>query len=57
MENPEPERPPVPESAAVIREARRQNLGRMIPDDAVEEMVADSMWYPEYQEYVFGGSG
>jgi malic enzyme len=39
-------------AAAVIREARRQNLGRIIPDDQVEEQVADSMWYPEYRRYV-----
>ncbi|MCH9001849.1 MAG: NAD-dependent malic enzyme [Planctomycetes bacterium] len=38
-------------AGAVIREARRLNLGRMIPDDAVDEMVADSMWYPEYRPY------
>ena len=40
-------------AGAVIREARRLNLGRMIPDDAVDEMVADSMWYPEYRLYEF----
>ena len=38
-------------ACAVIREARRQNLGRMIPDDSVEEMVADAMWYPDYVDY------
>lgn len=39
-------------AAAVIREARRLNLGRQVPDDAVDEMVADAMWYPEYPTYV-----
>ncbi len=38
-------------AGAVIREARRLNLGRMIPDDAIDEMVADSMWYPDYRPY------
>ncbi|MCO6436814.1 MAG: NAD-dependent malic enzyme [Phycisphaerae bacterium] len=39
-------------ASAVMRESRRLNLGRMIPDDMVDEVVADAMWYPEYQEYV-----
>jgi malic enzyme len=39
-------------ACSVIREARQQNLGRMISDDTVEEMVADAMWYPEYPDYV-----
>jgi len=39
-------------AASVIREARRLNLGRLVPDDAVDEMVADAMWYPEYPEFV-----
>ncbi|MFQ5591017.1 MAG: NAD-dependent malic enzyme [Phycisphaerae bacterium] len=39
-------------ACAIIREARRLNLGRMIPDDAIEEMVAGAMWYPEYADYV-----
>ncbi|MBI4717777.1 MAG: NAD-dependent malic enzyme [Planctomycetes bacterium] len=38
-------------AAAVIREARRQKLGRLIADDAVEQLVADSMWYPAYEQY------
>lgn len=36
-------------ACAVIREARRLNLGRLIPDDEIEELVADSMWQPEYE--------
>ena len=38
-------------ASAVIREARRKNLGRIIPDESVDEMVADAMWYPEYVDY------
>jgi malic enzyme len=38
-------------AGAVIREARRQNLGRIIADEAVDEMVADAMWYPEYIDH------
>ena len=36
----------------MIRNARLGNLGRMIPDDEIEELVADAMWYPEYANYV-----
>ena len=39
-------------AAAVIRDAQRQGLGRMIPDAEIEKLVADSMWYPEYRPYV-----
>ncbi len=39
-------------ACAVIRDARRQNLGRSIPDEAIEETVANAMWYPEYVDYV-----
>ena len=38
-------------ACAVVREARRLNLGRQLPDEAIEELVADAMWYPEYVEY------
>ena len=37
---------------AVVREARRENLGRMIPDGEVEDSVAHCMWFPEYRRYV-----
>jgi malic enzyme len=35
-------------ACAVIREARRLKLGRAIPDEVVEETVANAMWYPDY---------
>jgi malic enzyme len=38
-------------AAAVVRDARRQNIGRMVPDYEVESVVRDAMWYPEYPEY------
>jgi malic enzyme len=39
-------------ACAVIREAKRLNLGRQIPDGEVESLVDEAMWYPEYAEYV-----
>jgi len=38
-------------AAAVVREARDLHLGRMIPDEEVERVVEQWMWYPEYPEY------
>ncbi len=35
----------------VVREAKRLNIGRFIPEDRVETLVRDSMWYPDYAEY------
>jgi malic enzyme len=35
-------------AAAVVRYACKNNLGRRIPDDKVEEVVKCSMWYPDY---------
>jgi malic enzyme len=36
-------------AANIIREAKRQNLGRQYPDDRVDDLVAESMWYPDYE--------
>ncbi len=33
---------------AVIRDVRREGRGRLIPNDQLEESVADAMWYPDY---------
>ncbi len=41
-------------AAAVIRDAQRQGLGRMIADDQIEQAVERCMWYPEYRPYVTG---
>ncbi len=38
-------------AAAVVREAKRLNIGRMIPDNEIDQYVHDSMWYPDYAEY------
>ena len=38
-------------AANVIREARSQNLGRLIPDESIDDVVASAMWYPEYPHY------
>lgn len=35
-------------AAAVIRYAAETNLGRQIPDHEIEDVVAASMWYPNY---------
>lgn len=32
----------------VIRQAAAEQLGREIPDDEIEDLVARSMWYPDY---------
>ncbi|QEH36922.1 NAD-dependent malic enzyme [Aquisphaera giovannonii] len=37
-------------AAEVIREARRLNLGRMIPDDSVDAVLDDFIWYPDYED-------
>ena len=35
----------------VICEARRLNLGKLIPDEDILKTVDDAMWYPDYPEY------
>lgn len=42
-------------ACAVIREARDQRLGRLIPDNQIEETVTAAMWYPRYAYYADGG--
>jgi malic enzyme len=37
-------------AAAVIREARQLNLGRMIPDEAIESVLDKFIWYPDYEK-------
>ena len=39
-------------AAAVVKKARDLKLGRLIRDDEVESVVAEAMWYPEYEEYL-----
>ena len=41
-------------AAAVVRYCSKNNLGRRIPDDQIEDVVAASMWYPEYSPIVPG---
>jgi malic enzyme len=36
-------------AAAVIREARQLNLGRLIPDQAIDSILDQFTWYPDYQ--------
>ncbi|MCC7383811.1 MAG: NAD-dependent malic enzyme [Deltaproteobacteria bacterium] len=36
-------------AGAVIREAQRENLGRLIREDEIEDLVRGSMWFPEYE--------
>ncbi len=38
-------------AANVIREAKRLNIGRMIPEDEIDSFVREAMWYPDYLEY------
>lgn len=36
-------------AVAIVREAKRLDLGRLLRDDAIEEAVESAMWYPEYE--------
>ena len=35
-------------ACSVIRGTSKDNLGKDIRDDAIEQTVADAMWYPDY---------
>lgn len=37
-------------ACAVVREARRLNIGRMIPDAQIEDAVDRAMWHPDYPD-------
>jgi malic enzyme len=37
----------------VVKQARKDGVGRMIPDDTIGELVEKAMWYPEYRPYVY----
>jgi malic enzyme len=39
----------------VVREAKRLNLGRLIPDDEIESEVDEMIWNPEYNTYAVAG--
>jgi malate dehydrogenase (oxaloacetate-decarboxylating) len=36
---------------AVMAEAKKLNIGRMIPDEDMVRLVDENMWYPDYQDY------
>lgn len=35
-------------AAAVMRESRRLNRGRLVPDNAIDQVIRDFMWEPDY---------
>ncbi len=39
-------------AANIVRESKRLHIGRMIPDDQIDEYVKSNMWYPEYKPYL-----
>ena len=39
-------------ASAVVRIARDSGVGKIIPDDDIEEVVAKSMWYPDYDDSI-----
>jgi len=41
-------------AASVIRQARIENLGRLVPDESIEQLVDEAMWYPDYSSYTPG---
>lgn len=38
-------------ACSVMREARRENLGRLIPNELIPQVVAEAMWFPDYMDY------
>jgi hypothetical protein len=42
-------------AAAVMRQARQEGVGRMIPDESIDDLVRGSMWHPSYRPYVYKG--
>jgi malic enzyme len=42
-------------AGAVVCQAREEGVGRLIPDNKIDQMVHESMWYPEYRPYVCEG--
>jgi malate dehydrogenase (oxaloacetate-decarboxylating) len=40
---------------AVVRQARDEGLGRMLPDGAIADAVVEAMWFPEYPPYHLAG--
>ncbi len=38
---------------AVVKQARKDGVGRMIPDDSIDDLVTEAMWYPEYRPYIY----
>lgn len=39
-------------AANVIREAKRLNIGRLIPEEEIDDYVRANMWCPDYAEFV-----
>jgi malic enzyme len=42
-------------AAAVMRQARQDGVGRLVPDNSIEPLVERAMWFPEYHRYRYVG--
>ncbi|MEK6643125.1 MAG: NAD-dependent malic enzyme [Planctomycetota bacterium] len=42
-------------AGAVMRESRRQNLGRLIPNESIDRVIGQFMWQPNYSPNMEGG--